>query len=91
MGDGRCRRCGTDVDTPTWFCWLCGSVLCSHCGDEIGHCPHDDPALDEIDRLWATADGAKRAELIELMKQIAAKCGDLGPAVLRSGPAKKPN
>jgi predicted amidophosphoribosyltransferase len=84
MGEARCRRCGTDVEKPAWHCWLCGGELCDDCGDRHGHCDHDEPALDEIDRLWATADEAKRAELLELMRKLAEKYGDRGPMLLRS-------
>jgi len=34
----KCGRCSTDVSAPTWFCWWCGALLCSACGDGIGHC-----------------------------------------------------
>jgi hypothetical protein len=91
MGEGRCRRRGTAIATLTWFCWLCGGELCDDCGDGYGHCAHDDPALDEIDRLWATADEIKRKELLGLMRELAAKYENHGPLVLRSPKAGKPN
>ena len=91
MGEARCRRCGTAIATPAWFCWLCGGELCDDCGDRYGHCDHNEPALDEIDQLWATADEAKRAELLDLMRELAAKYGDRGPLVLRTPKAGEPN
>jgi hypothetical protein len=39
--------------------------LCSVSGYRVGHRDHDEPALDEIGRDWATADGARRAQLLE--------------------------
>lgn len=91
MREDRCRRCGTAVESSGWFCWLCDGALCSECGDRHGHCDHEDPRLDEIDRLWATADEAKRAELLEAMRQLAAKYGDRVPMILRRPPAGRPN
>ena len=61
-----CGRCGADVTDYVWWCWLCEAVLCSACGDRVGHCHHDDPALDEIDREWANADAdSSRTVLLE--------------------------
>ena len=81
MGESQCRRCGAPMGQSPWSCWLCGEGLCDDCGDRHGHCDHAEPALDEIDRLWATADDAKRAELLALMRELAAKHGDRGPAL----------
>jgi len=91
MGEARCRRCDTAIATPTWSCWLCGGELCDDCGDRHGHCDHDEPALDEIDPLWATADEAKPADLPELMRELAAKYGDRVPMVLRAPKTRDPN
>jgi hypothetical protein len=65
--------------------------LCSDCGDGVGHCAHDDPALDEIDREWATADEARRAELLEMMRALAAKYGSRVPLLMRRPTPDEPN
>ena len=87
----RCGRCSADVSDPTFYCWLCDAPLCSACGDGVGHCHHDEPALDEIDRDWATADEARRAELMEAVREVAAKYGSRGPLVLRRPALGDPN
>jgi hypothetical protein len=61
--------------------------LCDACGDRHGHCDHDDPPLDEIDHLWATADETKRAELRKMTRELAARYDHRGPALL--GPPPK--
>lgn len=77
--------------SSAWFCWLCDGALCTGCGDRHGHCDHEDPPLDEIDRLWATADETKRAEFLKAIRQIAAKYEDRIPMILRRPPAGRPN
>jgi predicted amidophosphoribosyltransferase len=91
MAESRCSRCGAPIDNPTWSCWLCGEGLCNDCGDRHGHCDHEDPPLDEIDRLWATADEAKRVELLEMVRELAAKYRPRGPAMLPPPKAEKLN
>jgi len=91
MEESQCRRCGAPMGQSPWSCWLCGEGLCDDCGDRHGHCDHADPPLDEIDRLWATADDAKRAELLALIRELAAKYGDRGPALLHPPKTEKLN
>jgi hypothetical protein len=87
----KCGRCGAEATDWVWFCWLCEAPLCSDCGDGVGHCRHDDAALDEIDREWATADEARRGELLELMRQLAAKHGSRVPLLVRRPTPGEPN
>ena len=86
-----CGRCSAPVDDFVWSCWLCEAPLCSACSDGVGHCHHDDPALDEIDLVWATADEARRAELLEAMRALASKYGSRVPLVLRRTVTGDPN
>jgi hypothetical protein len=65
--------------------------LCSDCGDGVGHCHHDDAALDEIAREWATADEARRGELLEAMRELAAKYGSRVPLLVKRPPPGAPN
>jgi hypothetical protein len=87
----RCGRCGADVDDYVWWRWLCEAPLCSACGHWVGHCHHDDPALDEIDREWGTADPARRAVLLEATREFAAKYGSRVPLLVRRPPPGEPN
>lgn len=87
----KCGRCGADVHDYVWWCWLCEATLCSACGDGVGHCHHEDPALDEIDREWAIADEARRAVLLEATRELAAKYGSRVPLLVRRPPPGEPN
>jgi hypothetical protein len=86
-----CGRCSAPTDDFVWWCWLCDAPLCSACGHGVGHCHHDDAALDEIDRKWATADEARRAELLEAMRVLAAKYGSRVPLLMHRPPRGEPN
>ena len=86
-----CGRCGANVTDYVWWCWLCEAVLCSTCGDGVGHCHHEDAGLDEIDREWATADADRRAVLLEAMRELAARYGSRVPLVVRRPPPGDPN
>jgi|SRR5580698_1184372 hypothetical protein len=43
------------------------------------------------DRLWATADNAKRVELIEMVHALAVKYGKRVPLMLRAAKSRNPN
>lgn len=91
MGENRCRRCNTVVDSPGWLCWLCDGPLCHDCGERHGHCDHQGPPLDDLDRLWATADEVKRAELLAATRELAAKYEGRTPMILRRPISGEPN
>jgi hypothetical protein len=86
-----CGRCSAPVDDFVWWCWLCEAPLSSACSDGVGHCNYDDASLDEIDREWATADEAWRAELLEAMRALAAKYGSRVPLLVRRPATGDPN
>jgi hypothetical protein len=79
------------MENAAWLCWLCDGELCERCGNEYGHCAHPEPALDQIDSLWDTADAAKHAELREMVHGLALRYGKRVPLSLRAPKARESN